>query len=174
MDASPKSPHAESSLSHIFYSPIPGDPTEVVDDNPPSPPRSFAEEVSVLRERSEQVLERIRALPESPKRIPFKSPSVNETSNVDQIETPRSASTSPRSPPPPEPIHLPSPTERYEAKYDLLSQEVQRLKKQNSRLNGQIRELQIKLRESKVEEDKLRNLLGCSQTRRSRTGSRPE
>jgi uncharacterized protein YlxW (UPF0749 family) len=69
-------------------------------------------------------------------------------------------------------IRLPDPINRYEAKYSLLCDEVQRLRKQNARLNSQIRDLQVKLRDSQVEEDKLRNTMGGFEQRKPRGGLR--
>jgi hypothetical protein len=104
------------------------------------------------------VLEKIVALPESSKRKIFQSPELAELP-PDPFPSPLEQQ---------EEVQLPVTIGRYESKYVTLSQEIQRLQKQNSRLNSRIRDVQVKLRDSKVEEDRLRNALGLRELQRSR------
>lgn len=65
-----------------------------------------------------------------------------------------------------EPIVIPGANERYEQQLILLQQQLQRLNSENSRLQALIREYNIKLRESQIEQEKLKYMLKQSQQQR--------
>ncbi|OHT03899.1 hypothetical protein TRFO_28741 [Tritrichomonas foetus] len=66
------------------------------------------------------------------------------------------------------PIVLPDSTERYEQKLLLLQNQLQRLIAENSRINSLIREYQLKIRDTKIEAEKIKDNLDTSQQQRMR------
>lgn len=120
------------------------------------------EEVANIRKRSVDVLERILALPDPPRKQHRRRSSAQAKS----IKQPEPKIEKPDSPVKSPPIttanllheadfDLPDPMERYENRIELLTQELDRLTKYNSRLKARIRDVQMKLREAQVDEEKL-------------------
>lgn len=133
----------------------------------------FRREVLELRNRSEQVLERILALPMPQKRV--KENIKRNTDDLDNNEDPeppkkktnKTKKVKGETDKKPD-IILPSSEERFNNKYERLMIELKELQQINSQLKSQIRDVQIKLRDSKVEEEKLRDSLEISQQQRLR------
>lgn len=73
-----------------------------------------------------------------------------------------------------EPIVIPGANERYEQQLILLQQQLQRLNTENNKLQSLIREYNIKLRESVIEQEKLQYTLQQSQKHRLHVNPTPK
>lgn len=123
------------------------------------------EEVQNIRKRSIDVLERILALPDPPKKqhTRRRSSMHSHTKIFEETETEKMAAVPAKD----EvittaaflqeqlDIELPDPMERYENRLNLLNQELERLTQYNCRLKARIRDIHMKLRDAKADEEKL-------------------
>lgn len=125
----------------------------------------FDEDVSRVRDRSIEVLERVLALPDPPRDLQHEKHEMEHEFEFEARDAGNGKGAAAFFQPQPE-IVLPDPMERYETRLRLLNAELDRIVGRNSVLKGHIRDLQTKLGAANLEEEQLRQTLDVSMKQR--------